>query len=35
MFDYIEIVQKRRRRNSQLGDASPIEYECTLDQETA
>ena len=35
MFDYIEVFYNRRRRHSKLGYVSPIEYERTLDQETA
>jgi putative transposase len=35
MFDYIEVFYNRRRRHSQLGCVSPIEYERTLTQETA
>jgi len=35
MFEYIEVFYNRRRRHSQLGYVSPIEYERTLDQETA
>ena len=35
MFEYIEEFYNRRRRHSQLGYVSPIEYERTLDQETA
>ena len=35
IFDYIEVFYNRRRRHSQLGYVSPIEYERTLTQETA
>ncbi len=35
MFDCIEVFYNRRRRHSQLGYVSPIEYERTLTQETA
>ena len=35
MLDYIEIFYNRRRRQSKLGYVSPIEYERTLDPETA
>lgn len=35
MFDYIEVFYNRRRRHSQLGYVSPIEYERTLTHETA
>jgi transposase InsO family protein len=35
MFDYIEVFYNRRRRHSKLGYVSPIEYERTLDLETA
>ena len=35
MLDYIEIFYNRRRRQSKLGYVSPIEYERTLDLETA
>jgi len=35
MFEYIEVFYNRRRRQSPLGYASPIEYERTLDEETA
>ena len=35
MFEYIEVFYNRRRRHSQLGYVSPIEYERTLAQETA
>ena len=35
MFDYIEVFYNRHRRHSKLGYVSPIEYEHTLDQETA
>ena len=35
MFDYIEVFYNRLRRHSKLGYVSRIEYERTLDQETA
>jgi len=35
MFDYIEVFYNHRRRHSKLEYVSPIEYECTLDLETA
>lgn len=35
IFDYIEVFYNRRRRHSKLGYVSPIEYERTLDLETA
>jgi len=35
MFDYIGVFDNRRRRHSKLGYVSPIEYERTLDLETA
>lgn len=35
MFDYIEVFYNRRRRHSQLGYISPIDYEHKLNQETA
>jgi len=35
IFDYIEVFYNRRHRHSKLGYVSPIEYERTLDLETA
>jgi transposase InsO family protein len=35
IFDFIEIFHNRRRRHSQIGYVSPIEFELSLRKKTA